>query len=239
MQKLAITLAALAFAAPAMAADNVTPPPVVVTTTTLAPSAAPAATRGISAATLQALMTAPGRSGSFTYEDVLAAVTRPIRLYDLNGDGLSADELDLVDQVRAAQMRAQTVQRFLFADLNNDRQVTREEFNAATRVGTSFRSQPKAFEDADTDGNGILSWDEMTSAPGGMSTNYDQMQRQRVMAITLDIDPTPDTNFTIADAKTAADNIMAAFDTNHDGVLDSSEVVLARAAGRYQRPLIN
>jgi len=74
----------------------------------------------------------------------------------------------------------------------------------------------------------------MTSTPA-VTASYQQVQSRRMAAMTLDIDPTPATNFTLADAKVATDKLFAAYDTDKNGIIDQDELA---AALRRGRPLI-
>jgi len=170
MNKLLAVTAVLVTTSPALAAGDIItlggPPPspdaVPAATAPLPPAGAlvPGRMQGMdpAAAALDAIRSSGSYRGpNLTYEDVLAAITRPVRLYDLNGDGLSRDELDIPDEIQAAQIRAQAAMRFLPADLNNDRQVTRAEYDLVAKASPQFQRQPNAFEQADTNGDGIIS----------------------------------------------------------------------------------
>ena len=189
--------------------------------------------KGLGPATIQAILSSPGRNGTITLEDVIAAMTRPIRLYDLNGDGLSADELAIPGQIAAARMRAQSAETFLPFDLNGDQQVTRQEFDIVSKAGQMQPGNldkmclPPPTRTATVSSAGT----RMTAMRPGYG-NTDQFQQKQQRALTLDIDPTPDTNFTLADAKTAADSLMALYDLDHNGVIDPSEIAEARTRPR-------
>lgn len=194
--------------------------------------AAPAkADSGNTSALLTAVLKLQQQRSTSTYEGILAALTQPIRLYDLAGDGLTASDLDVVDQYRATRLRGQRLALFLSRDLNNDRQVSREELDLTARLGLADGSGADLlqlrFDQLDLDHNGILSWDEMSAAPsigGGRPSDT-----TAIRAVTIDADPTPNTPFTIEDAHTIVDQLFAIYDTDKNSVLDPSELRAARS----------
>lgn len=78
-----------------------------------------------------------------TREEVLAALTKPIRVLDRDRNGLDRDDAGLQERVDAAQMRAQMANLFLPMDLDGDMSVTKD------------------------DGNGILDMTEIQGARNG------------------------------------------------------------------------
>jgi hypothetical protein len=163
-----------------------------------------------------------------TYEQVLAALTQPIRRLDINGDGLDRNEILAADGIGAALRRSLRVALFLRADFNNDQRVTRAEYDLAIRNDASFQGRDASFDAADLNHDGVLDWPEITTSPPTPYPVNLHEASTRYFAQTLAIDPTPDTPFTIADATTVADGIFARLDTNGDHVLEANELEAVR-----------
>ena len=153
-----------------------------------------------------------------SYEEIVAQLGRPIRIYDRNGDGLTEAELDLADAVMAANLRTQMVMRFLPADLDDDHQVTREEFDTAVRVGERNMGGG-SFEETDLNTDGVLSWEEMSQ----LRRPQRNSQKAELLTTSLEIDPTPETPFELADVTTLVDALFAAADRNGDKLIDATE----------------
>jgi len=165
-----------------------------------------------------------------SYEELGAQLGRPIRIYDRNGDGLTADELDVADAVMAASLRTQMVMRFLPADLDDDLQVTREEFETVRRVGDRGVGDG-SFEEADLNADGIISWEEMST----LRRPARNSQKAQLLTTSLEIDPTPDTPFVLADVTILVDAVFAVADGNGDRLIDAGERRSAFEMNRDQK----
>lgn len=168
---------------------------------------------------LEALLRAVPRKAN-SYEDAVAEFSRVVRIYDRNGDGVTDAELDVADQLEAAAIRGQMAMSFLPADLDNDLKVTLEEFETVGRIGTYAGTGLRSFAEADLNGDRVLDWNEMTTPPDrGERTS----QKARLRSNTLDLDPTPETPYTLADATALADELFSIFDRNNDRLISTEE----------------
>jgi Ca2+-binding EF-hand superfamily protein len=176
---------------------------------------------------IDALMRVPSPGISMTYEGVIARLSDPIRINDVDGNGLDSAEIDLISQVRTARERANQLLRFLAFDLNNDRQVSREEVDRVDRTSIGGGADPRQvlalFDATDINRDQILDWDEMGAPRNNGDTSY-----ERTLQTIVSFDPTSATPFTLEDAKTLADQLFAKLDADRNGVLDRTEL----AAGR-------
>ena len=177
------------------------------------------------------LLSGTGLGSPATREQVLAAITRPIRLYDIDGNGLTREELDAAGNIAVARQRAERAGRLLVADLNNDQRITREEYMLTARSTPSLGQTPDtAFDLVDTNKDGVLDWQEITTLPTPNAPTSMQATVDRWVAVTFGIDPTPTTPFTLDDAAAVTDGLFAAIDTDKDNVLEASEIRAVRTA---------
>lgn len=177
----------------------------------------PALAQTVSGDELKVLLSLGNRTSS--YEEIVAELGRVVRLYDVNGDGVSDEELDVADAQTAARLRAQLAMQFLSADFDNDLRITREEMMALARIGNGDYPGER-FEALDQNADGVIDWSEI-SAFAAASERI--VQKERLRRTSLDIDPTPSTPFTLADATALADQLFAAADVNSDRLIDSGE----------------
>ncbi|NNJ77473.1 MAG: hypothetical protein HKP56_20200, partial [Anderseniella sp.] len=113
---------------------------------------------------------------------------------DLDGNGVSQEDLDHKDLMQAAQVRSSTVQRYVAYDLNADGIVTREEMqnvitwkdrrklsrsgsstSARLRLKQHMKRQFEPFEKADLDGNDELTASELL----GLARSLADVQHER------------------------------------------------------------
>jgi hypothetical protein len=170
-------------------------------------------------------------SPAMSYEEAVAKFARVVRLYDRDGDGLTDAELDVADQIALAAMRASSAAALLPGDLDNNQRITAEEWAIVARAGALGR-QGVTFEDLDINRDGELDWAEMSE---WRVTPIRNLPKQQLRETSLDLDPTPETPFTLADATVLADELFALADLDGDRVIDNGERGSARAALRTQR----
>ena len=110
-------------------------------------------------------------------------------------------------------------------DLNNDQTVTRSEIDEAFRLGLQYgvdkRDAMLFLGLADSNADGSVTWQEMMVLPATPDAQRSQADRLAMEEIALD--PTPATPFTLADAKTVADQLFTAYDQDRNGILDRQE----------------
>lgn len=167
-----------------------------------------------------------------SYEGVVAELSKVVRLYDVNGDGVTDDELDVADLHAAAKARAQAAMQFLSADLDNDLQMTRAEREIFARLGNDALSVEQ-FDALDHDANGTIDWREVSDQAVARGRI---VQKANLRRVSLDIDPTPGTPFTLADATTLADELFAVADLNDDRLVDGGERRTISAQERLLAP---
>lgn len=154
------------------------------------------------------------------YEEYLAQVLRPLRQLPGSKNSLSQADLDEMQKVREAVVRASQIQRILAADLDGDGKVTRKEVEAyAVTQRNSSAEQVTLLMQFDTDDNHVITYEEMRVLPkGAMAIRQDS---ELTELLTLDNDK--DGTLTLEELKKAADDAFNSLDTNKDGKLSPDE----------------
>lgn len=130
---------------------------------------------------------------------------------DRDGNGMSLQDVELVEKVRTAQTRAQTAVEKLRYDLDGDLVVTRQELESvlayesgrrmrrlsdaavAANLKREVASRADRIMKADTDGNGQLSGKEVTEPDPERNRDYNRFNQQTSLArAMLKADPNGD-----------------------------------------------
>jgi|GEM_PF-6085030 len=188
---------------------------------------------------IQKLLQLAGMQNGPTYEQVIGAWSRPVRVFDINANGLEPAELAVDGQIQLARIRALRLVSFLSADLNNDQRVTRQEYDIVARASESGGLPMQSrFEDADSNGDGVLDWAEMSTFPADQAAmlRSSSTSSAQLATILLAADPTPTTPLTLDDVKTQVDQVFGLLDKNGDHVLEADEVAALRPAPQRRTP---
>jgi len=172
------------------------------------------------------------RPNGAVFEEVLAAVARSVRTYDLAKDGLDEADLARARQTRDARLRGPVLGALLASDLDGNQRVTREEYEIAGRsspvralMGLNFVANPllqDPFDLRDDNRDEVLTWDEMSKIRPQDVRGSDPTFE--IVAFLLEVDPTPDERFTVSDARSLAEIAFSRLDQNGDGTLAPDEV---------------
>jgi hypothetical protein len=182
--------------------------------------------------------------GGVIYEDVLASLVRPVRLYDFDRDGLDQADMARAAQVRNARLRSPALAALLAFDLDNNQRVTRDEYEIAGRANPLGRVMglvmggPNAddpFVLRDEDGDDVLSWAEMSKLRSAAESRPDPIYD--VASFLLDLDPSPNDSFSLADARAVADAAFAKIDENRNGAIEQTELTNVTARARVRLKL--
>lgn len=192
----------------------------------------------ISGASLPLLMQF-GVSPNSSREEVLAKLTKPVRQFDGNADGLDRLDTDRQRQVQAAMQRAQMATTFLPYDLDADMAVSREEIDIVASTGSQGLPPSRNMQvmeqimARDNDQDGAVTWAEFVLP---ISDQASLSPAGSLLDAVGSINPAWSDRFTIEDAGYLTDTIFAALDSNGNSVLDHAEFQTAMRAAQQPRP---
>jgi Ca2+-binding EF-hand superfamily protein len=177
------------------------------------------------------LLGAPAR------EQFIAAVLAPLRRYDTDQNGLDAQDIESVEDANEARLRADRVRRILVNDIDGDGRVTREEVaTSAERQLKPRRGAPPRPESdkrleqmvatvmqADTDGDGVITFDEMRAPPKGQRSRQGHTEAGTAKSL-LTLDPNKDGRLTAEELTKLASDTFQRFDKDGSGLLSADEL---------------
>ena len=172
-------------------------------------------------------------------EAAISSAVRPIRLYDIDGDGLDQADLENVMNAARARVTAVRIQQWMPYDLNGDSKITRKEVEILERLQSergSNRGHASEFDKADIDGDGTITLDELRSVDGGEFRAHMHAFGNVDTGGAMGLDANGDGKVTIEEATEAVKATFARFDTNGDGYIDAKEMSAAYAAVQNRRP---
>ncbi|MCP4935980.1 MAG: hypothetical protein GY927_17670 [bacterium] len=164
---------------------------------------------------------------------------------DIDGNGISKSDLELQEQIRKANMRANNIRNWAKNDLDGNAFVTRRELRillsrkvprtlrfAGERVPTTAKQRTnltkKAVDEAmkaDIDEDGAISMQEAIGARSNSRISrhiYSRYSIARKLPTPLDVNR--DGTVSQAEIGIAIDRILKRLDTNRDGILNRDEV---------------
>lgn len=172
-------------------------------------------------------------------EAAISQAVQPIRLYDLDGDGLDQNDIDAVVNFGKAQAAAMRMQQWMPYDLNLDGKITRKEVEIADRIQNSGRGnngeRSDNFARTDLNQDGVITWDELVNVPANVSANYVPNNRFRNFGAILAFDQNGDGKVTVEEATSIIKSAFAKFDQNGNGVIDGDEMLKAMQARSSDR----
>lgn len=175
-------------------------------------------------------------------EAAISSAVRPIRLYDIGGDGLDQADLDNVMNAARARVTAARIQQWMPYDLNGDGKITRKEVEITERLqnsggrGSNGASRVNGFEQADIDGDGVITLEELRTVEGGEHRAHMHAFGNLDTGGVMGLDANGNGKVTIEEATEAVKATFARFDTNGDGYIDAKEMSAAYAAVQNRRP---
>lgn len=170
-----------------------------------------------------------------TEEEILSRLTKPIRQYDRNGDGL--DALDAASQARIdnAALQATNVAPLLQFDLDGDRTVTRAELDEVIAYPSIFGGGSggvELFDARDRNKDGSVSWEELMLLDDRLAGRAQQAGVGQFLESLAIFAPQYRARFTLDDARTLAPLIMSRLDTDGNGIATITEIRERRSAAR-------
>lgn len=180
-------------------------------------------------------------------EAAVSAAVRPIRFYDIDGDGLDQADLDNVTNAARAQVAAMRMQQWARYDLNGDGKITRKEVEIIERLqnsnsgrGSNGEGNRNGFDRADIDGDDVITMDELRAVDGSeLHGHMNSFGGSANIGGVMDLDKDKDGKVTVDEATEAVKTTFARFDTNGDGVIDTKEIAAAYNAVQNRRPIRN
>lgn len=176
-------------------------------------------------------------SDGITQEEILARLTKPIRQFDRDGDGL--DLADAARQVRIekAAVRSSTLAPLLQLDLDGDRTVTGAELAEALAYpsvfGRSARGSEQLFTARDANKDGDLTWDELMLLDEQQTESIRRMGIEQFLESVSVFTSKYGDRFTLDDAGALAPVIIRLLDTDGNGLATIGEIqALQVTAGR-------
>lgn len=162
-----------------------------------------------------------------TEEEILARLTKPIRQYDRNGDGLQAVDAASQARIDSAALRAANVAPLLQFDLDGDQTVTRAELEEVIAYPSVFSGNPRGskelFDSRDRDKNGTVTWEEMIGLDEGLANRAEEAGIGQFLEAVAIFSPGYRTRFTLDDARTLAPLIMSKLDMDGNGIATVTE----------------
>ncbi len=183
-----------------------------------------------------------------TKVDLLRQRLRTIfRNSDIDGNGVSARDYELAQQIKQAQRRAEMLRRWGRWDLNNDGKVTRAEielfFTPQTRLPLSGHGVPleptpeqsaamlaKLTTEAlawDRDNDGTITFAEVREAASDSAARYRSGSSPDLVPLSLDNDH--DGTISFAEFDAATQQVLAAIDQDGNGTISAEEATAFRA----------
>jgi hypothetical protein len=184
--------------------------------------------------------------GNVAREQYIASVFSVFRQLDKNVDGLTAEEVDAVDQVERARRGAMALTTIYVYDLNNNGKVERAEVEtvARERAGgdkdVEIGRQVDEVMTADRNRDSVIEFREAWGHTSGLiGGGYQTAPRGREL---LALDPNKDGRLTSQELETLARASFAIVDLNNNGVVSSDESMAFDEATReahnaYQKAL--
>ena len=165
-------------------------------------------------------------SGGITQEEILARLTKPIRQFDRNGDGLDLADAASQARIEEAAMRAAALAPLLTYDLDGDRIVTRAELTETLAYPSAFASgggeQLFTARDANKDGN--LSWEELTLLDERQTERIRRVGVEQFLESVSAFAPEYRERFTLDDASALVPVIMPLLDKDGNGIATIEEI---------------
>lgn len=170
-----------------------------------------------------------------TEEEILSRLTKPIRQYDRNGDGL--DVLDAASQARidTAALQATNVGPLLQFDLDGDRTITRAELDEVIAYPSIFgggSGGEELFDARDGNNDGSVSWEELVLLDERLAGRAQQAGVGQFLESLAIFAPEYRARFTLDDARTLAPLIMSRLDTDGNGIATITEIRELRRGAR-------
>ena len=173
--------------------------------------------------------------GNVAREQYIATVFGPFRQLDRNADGLTATEVDIVDQVELAQRSALALGAIYGYDLNNDGKIERAEVETvvASRTGDTAAlnaSQVNETMKADSNGDGVVEFREARNYNSPLIRGGPRWAEQGRQLLVLD--PNKDGRLTVQELETLARSAFAAVDLDGNGIVSLDESMSFEQAKR-------
>jgi hypothetical protein len=181
-------------------------------------------------------------------EDFLKTLTQEMQRADLDDNGLDRQDMEIAQQIQAAQYRATMMQQIVSYDLDGNGELGKDEaaravaYQMGRRTGESDADAVRKQVAAMTgrimmlDGNG----DGIVTLAESMKAARPEEQQDRRFARTeslLALDPNKDGRLTAAELDEAARTAFGAVDYDHDGTISSSEAKLLAPARQFQQQM--
>jgi hypothetical protein len=165
-------------------------------------------------------------SGGITQEEILARLTKPIRQFDRNGDGLDLADAASQMRIEEAAMRAAALAPLLTYDLDGDRIVTRAELAETLAYPSAFASGggEQLFAARDADKDGTLSWEELTLLDERQTDRIRRMGVEQFLESVSAFAPEYRGRFTLDDASALVPVIMPLLDKDGNGIATPEEI---------------
>jgi hypothetical protein len=167
-------------------------------------------------------------------EAYLAQVFSVFRIYSGPDQILTAEDIERARNIAAAAARANVMQEFFAADLNDDGRVTHEELAAVNRK----RPGVSPFEVVGAHDDGVITLEEANAAARAGPAQARDYGVGAMLIRLLDLDPNKDGKLTADELEAQARAAFALYDKDGDGTLSATEMralTTARTAGMRER----